>query len=172
MAGHRKLDIKELFCLCGFAFLGFALWLSFVPVTTMPMDPMVSQALRVRAIRNNVTEIRQKKYENTGDYAKAVLAVEPQIQSMQQVIHQASDGWTVLNADPELRRSGQLFQVSLAVMQQQGRIFEEEVLVARMMQEVEPQKRQQLLENALLPLMGEEQINRERLQEYRSRPGI
>jgi hypothetical protein len=172
LAGHRKWDIKELFCLCGFAFLGFALWLSFVPVTTMPMDPMVSQAIRVRAIRNTVTQIRQKNYENTGDYAEAVLAVEPQIQRMQHVIHQASDGWTILNNDPEMRRSGPLFQLSMAAMQQQGRILEEEVLVAHMMQQAEPQRRQELLKNALLPLMNEEQISRERLQEYRSRPGI
>ena len=172
MSGHRKLDVKQLFCLCGFAFLGFFLWVSLVPVTAAPVNPMVSQAMRVRSVRARLAQVRQQKYQATGDWAQAVLAAEPDVSALQNLIHQTSDSWTILSNDPELRRSAQTFQVSLAVMQEQARIVEDEVLVARMMQQVGPERREQLLKSVLLPLIGEEQISLERFQEFASRPGI
>ncbi len=172
MSGHRKLDVKELFCLCGFAFLGFFLWVSLVPVTAAPVNPMVTEAMRVHSVRARLMQARQQKYEATRDWGQAVLAVEPDVELIQQVIHQTSDSWTILSNDPELRRNAKTFQVSLAVMQEQARLLQDEVLVARMMQQVGPEKRQRLLKTALLPLINEEQISRERFQEYRSRPGI
>jgi len=170
--GHRKLDVKELFCLCGFAFVGFFLWVALVPVTASPVNPMVSQAMRVHSVRARLTQMREQKYQATGDWAQAILAVEPDVEAIQQLIHQTSDSWTILSNDPELRRSAQTFQVSLAVMQEQARILQDEVVVARMMQQVGPEKREDLLKSALLPLIGEEQISRERFQEFRSRPEI
>lgn len=172
MSGHRKLDVKELFCLCGFAFVGFFLWVSLVPVTAAPVNPMVTEAMRVRAVRSRLNHVREQKYQATGDWAQATLAVEPDVNTIQRVIRQTSDSWTILSGDPELRRSAQTFQVSLAAMQEQGRILEQEVLVAHMMQQVGPEKREELLNSVLLPLISEEQISRERFQEYGSRPGI
>ena len=172
MSDHRKLDVKQLFCLCGFAFLGFFLWVSLVPVTVAPVNPMVSQAMRVRSVRAHLTQVREQNYQATSDWSQAVLAVEPDVKALHDLSHQMSDSWTILNNDPELRRSAQTFQVSLAVMEEQARIVEEEVLVARMMQQVGPERREQLLKSVLLPLIAEEQINRERFQEFASRPGI
>ena len=172
MSGHRKLDVKQLFCLCGFAFLGFFLWVSLVPVTAAPGNPMVSQAMRLRSVRGRLSDVRQRKYQATGDWAQAVLAAEPDVDAIQNLIHQTSDSWAILSNDPELRRSAQTFQVSLAVMEEQARILDDEVLVARMMQQVGSQRRKQLLNSVLLPLIGEEQISRERFQEFASRPGI
>lgn len=172
MSGHRKLDVKQLFCLCGFAFLGFFLWVSLVPVTAAPVNPMVSQAMRVRSVRSRLMHAREQKYQATGDWAQAVLAAEPDVNAIQNLIHQTSQSWVILSNDPELRRSAQTFQVSLAVMEEQARILEDEVLVAHMMRQVGPQRREQLLNSVLLPLIGEEQISRERFQEFASRPGI
>ena len=172
MSGHRKLDVKELFCLCGFAFLGFTLWLSLVPVTTVAANPLVNGAMRASSIRTRLTQLREERYQATGDYAQAVLSVEPDVKSLQQVIHQSSAGWTILSGDPEVRRGGMQYQLGLAVMQDQARIYEEELLVARMMQQASPQKKNELLRFELLPLISQEQISRERFQEYRTRPGI
>ncbi len=172
VSGLRKLDVKQLFCLCGFAFLGFFLWVSLVPVTAAPVNPMVSQAMRIRSVRAHLTQLREQKYQMTGDWAQAVLAVEPDVNTLQDLMHQTTDSWTILSNDPELRRSAQTFQVSLAVMQEQARIVEDEVLVARMMQQVGPERREKLLKSVLLPLIDEEQISRERFQEFASRPGI
>ena len=174
LSGHRKIDMKELFCLCGFAFFGFALWLSLVPETAAitPVNPMVREAMRIGTIRTRITHLRQQKYQATGDYAQAVLSVAPDVEILQQITHQTSAGWTILSSDPELRRTGTQYQLGLAVMQDQARIYEKELLVARMMQQASPEKRKELLRKELLPLMGQEQISRERFQEYHFRPVI
>ncbi|HJS99036.1 MAG TPA: hypothetical protein VJ756_08090 [Terriglobales bacterium] len=174
MSNQRKLDIKELFCLCGFAFFGFALWLSLVPETAAiaPVNPMVRQAMRMGTIRTRINHLREQNYRATGDYAQAVLSVAPDVEAMQHITRETTDGWTILSGDPELRRAEAQYQLGLAVMQDQARIYEEEVIVARMMQQAGPAKRAELLRTELLPLMGQEQISRERFQEYRSRPKL
>jgi hypothetical protein len=172
VSGLRKLNVKQLFCLCGFAFFGFFLWISLVPVTAAPVNPLVSQAIQVRRLRKHLLELRQREYAATGDYGQAVLAVEPDVQAIRRVIHQSSDGWAILSNDPELRRNAAQFQIGLAVMEDEAKILEHEVVVARTMQQVRPEKRAQLLKMELLPLIADEQVSRERLLEFRSRPGI
>lgn len=169
--GHRKLDVKELFCLCGFAFLGFLLWVSLVPVTASPLNPMVGHAMRVGSLRNRLIQLRKMNYEKSGDYAEAVLAVAPDIESLEQVVHQTTEGWAILANDPEYRQGAQQVQVGLGSMQEQARILNDEVIVARMMQQATPLQRQEL-NRELLRLISQEQISRERLQEYHVRPGI
>src|SRR5581483_11004548 len=102
LSAHRKLDVKEMFCLCGFAFFGFALWLSLVPETAAiaPVNPMVTQAMRLSTIRTRITQLRQQRYQATGDYAQAVLSVAPDVENLQQVMHQTSAGWNILSRDP------------------------------------------------------------------------
>ncbi len=168
---HHKLNVKELFCLCGFAFLGFVLWISFVPVTATPLNPMVGQAIRVRSIRNRLVHIRQVNYEATGDYSQAVLAAASDIDVLQQIVRQTTAGWIILTNDPEFRRNAQEFQLGLAAMQDQAKILADEVVVARTMRQAGPLQRQEL-NRELLRLISQEQISRERLQEYHVRPGI
>ncbi len=132
---------------------------------------MVSQAIRVRSIRNRITQLRQNTYASTGDYGQAVLSVSLDIEALQQVVHQTTDGWAILLNDPEFRRSGQQFRVGLAAMQDLAKILGDEVIVARMMQQAGPRERAQLSAE-LQFLMSQEQISRERFQEYRVRPGI